>query len=143
MTQERLQIIAEVLKTTVEYLTDRDDIESSGEDDIIIQRVEQLCKEKGISLTTAFIESGAGKNFKNNMKYSRPSYSKISMLAKYFDVSVLYLKGEINERNYYTYDGCGIILSEKEFKALQLFNRVDAEQQDLLLAVMQVFSEKL
>ena len=31
-------------------------------------RIKELCKKKGVSQTTAFIESGAGKNFLSNLK---------------------------------------------------------------------------
>lgn len=58
-------------------------------------RIKELCKKKGVSQTTAFIESGAGKNFLSNL----PSISQknLVLLAKYFGVSVDYLTGEEDE----------------------------------------------
>ena len=63
----------------------------------LIARIEELCKEKGISLNTAFIESKVGKNFKANLKTSEPSLGKLSLLANYFGVSVEYLKCEMDD----------------------------------------------
>lgn len=58
-------------------------------------RIKELCKKKGVSQTTAFIESGAGKNFLSNL----PSVSQknLVLLARYFGVSVGYLTGEEDE----------------------------------------------
>ncbi len=67
--------------------------------DILLKRIEELCKERNITQTTAFLNSGVGKNFKSNMTTSNPSTGKILMLANYFDVSVEYLIGKTNERS--------------------------------------------
>ena len=61
---------------------------------IILRRIEELCKERNISLNTAFVESGVGKNFKSNLKIANPSMGKLTMLANYFDVTVNYLLGK-------------------------------------------------
>lgn len=62
--------------------------------ELLIKRIELLCKERNISLTTAFLQSGVGKNFKSNMNTSNPSMGKLTMLANYFNVTVNYLLGE-------------------------------------------------
>lgn len=61
-------------------------------------RIKELCKKKGVSQTTAFTESGAGKNFLSNL----PSVSQknLGLLAKYFGVSVDYLTGAEDEETY-------------------------------------------
>lgn len=64
----------------------------------LIQRIKELCAEKGIKPTTAYIESGVGKNFKSNMSYAEPSLGKLNLLANYFEVTIEYLIGETNER---------------------------------------------
>lgn len=64
---------------------------------LLLERVAALCKEKGISPHTAFVESGAGKNFKSNLKTSDPSEKNLNLLAKYFNVTVEYLVGEEND----------------------------------------------
>lgn len=63
----------------------------------ILTRIDLLCEKKGISPTTAFTESGVGKNFKSNLKKASPSLGKLTMLAHYFHVSVEYLTGKTEE----------------------------------------------
>ena len=48
-------------------------------------------------MTTAFTSSGVGKNFRSNLKTADPSDKNLSLLAKYFGVSVKYLLGEEDE----------------------------------------------
>ncbi len=62
--------------------------------EIMLSRIEELCRQKGISMTNAFVESGVGKNFKCNLKLANPSEGKIALLAMYFGISASYLKGE-------------------------------------------------
>ena len=59
----------------------------------LIQRISDLCAERKISRTQALKESGAGKNFINNLKICKPSDHKLLLLANYFNVSVDYLLG--------------------------------------------------
>ncbi len=65
---------------------------------VLIKRIENLCKERNITLNTAFTESGVGKNFKSNLKTANPTLGKLTMLAIYFGVSREYLTGESNDR---------------------------------------------
>lgn len=65
--------------------------------DVLLQRIETLCVKKKITRTTAFVESGVGKNFKSNLTSSNPSEGKITMLANYFGVSVDYLIGDTTD----------------------------------------------
>lgn len=62
--------------------------------DLLMERIAALCKERGINLTTAFEQSGVGKNFRSNLKTSNPSKKNLFLLAEYFNVSVEYLLGE-------------------------------------------------
>lgn len=66
--------------------------------DLLIMRIKSLCNAKGVNMTTAFTQSGVGKNFKSNL----PSVSKknLTLLADYFGVSVPYLLGEESEAEY-------------------------------------------
>ncbi len=68
--------------------------------EILLARIEQLCKEKGVNKTTAFKESGVGKNFVSNLQTSNPSIQKLTALANYFNVSVAYLTGEEDDETY-------------------------------------------
>lgn len=74
---------------------------------VLIERLEKLCLERGISLNTAFTESGVGKNFKSNLKTANPTIGKITMLSMYFDVSREYLMG-ISDKRGSCYDLSGI-----------------------------------
>lgn len=61
--------------------------------EILLQRIDELCKKKNINRTTAFNESGVGKNFRSNLSKCDPSEGKITMLANYFGTTVDYLIG--------------------------------------------------
>lgn len=65
---------------------------------LLIARIEELAKEKGVNLNTAFAESRVGKNFKSNLSTANPSEGKIIMLAEYFGVSVDYLVGKTDKK---------------------------------------------
>ena len=65
---------------------------------VLIKRIENLCNERNITMNTAFLESGVGKNFKSNLKNANPTLGKLTLLALYFGVSKEYLTGESNER---------------------------------------------
>lgn len=64
--------------------------------ELLLERIAALCKEKGVNVTTAFEQSGVGKNFRSNLKTSNPSKKNLYLLAEYFNVSVEYLVGEEN-----------------------------------------------
>ena len=66
---------------------------------LLMERITALCKEKGVNLTTAFEQSGVGKNFRSNLKTSNPSDKNLYLLAKYFNVSIEYLLGEETEED--------------------------------------------
>ena len=61
----------------------------------ILENVDVLCAQKGISRTKAFIDSGVGKDFAANIqKGSKPTIDKISNLADYFKVTTDYQLGK-------------------------------------------------
>ena len=92
------QKIASYFNVTVGYLLGEESEEITK--NTVIDRIKILCEQKRISLNTAFVESGVGKNFKSNLKNANPSMGKLTMLANYFDVSVGYLLGEkLSEKN--------------------------------------------
>lgn len=67
--------------------------------ELLMERITALCKEKGVNLTTAFEQSGVGKNFRSNLKTSNPSDKNLYLLAKYFNVSIEYLLGKETEED--------------------------------------------
>ncbi len=64
----------------------------------MIQNIERLSAERGVSKTTALVNSGVGKNFICNInRGSNPSTEKIQQLAAYFNVTTDYLLGNENK----------------------------------------------
>ena len=98
--------------------------------DFFVQKVKSLCKQKGITPTSACEESGAGRNFMDNIKKgSIPSVAKVQMLAEYLGVTTSELLGEKAP----TDPEAG----EREKEFVRLFGMLKIDQQDLVLAQLQ------
>ena len=67
--------------------------------DLMLLRIDELCAKQGINRTTAFENSGVGKNFKSNLKTSNPSLKKLKALANYLGTTVGYLTGDESEED--------------------------------------------
>lgn len=102
--------------------------------EILIQRIELLCAERKIKPTTAYIESGVGKNFKSNLSVANPSLAKITLLANYLNVSREYLLGETEIRQKETPTAEG---DERKKELIELFSLLDDAGQDALIAIAQ------
>lgn len=64
--------------------------------EIFVRNVKELCKIRQIAVSTAEIESGAGKNVVSNTERgSDPSVGKVQKLAAYFGVTTSQLLGEV------------------------------------------------
>lgn len=60
----------------------------------MVSLIEKLCQDKGISKTTAYVQSGVGKDFGANIKKGNiPSAEKVKALADYLNCSTDYLLG--------------------------------------------------
>ena len=92
---------------------------------ILLKRIEALCKENDISLNVAFIESKVGKNFKSNMNYAEPTLGKIQLLADYFGVCTEYLLGETDERVKKEKSPAGAGLKEKHWRLITAYERAE------------------
>lgn len=65
--------------------------------EIFVENVKNLCKIRGTTPTVACAESGAGRNFMDNVKKgSVPSVAKVQLLADYLGTTTSYLLGEEN-----------------------------------------------
>lgn len=63
--------------------------------EIFVENVKSHCLAKGVSLSKACIESGAGKTLMDNVKRGRvPSVDSVQLLARYLGVTVSELLGE-------------------------------------------------
>jgi len=61
---------------------------------LLIDKIEMLCRQAGITRTKMFDECGLNRHTYNNIKSgSIPSVDKIAIIADYFHVSVDYLLG--------------------------------------------------
>jgi len=97
-----------------------------------MKRLAELRKEKGLTQTgfamkfniTQYMVSAyeSGKN--------QPSAEMLSRFADFFNVSVDYLIGRTDIRN------CEISIEQEAIKCLNLFNRLDRNQQKIALALL-------
>ena len=112
--------------------------------ELLLLRIEKLCEEKGIKPTTAYIESGAGKNFKSNMNYAEPTLGKISLLASYFGVSVSYLIGETddptpeNKKVFFNKEAQKIILTTQEETIIIAYRNTTCKNKQLIHTILDI-----
>lgn len=106
---ERVLLIADILDTTVEYLTDQTDNPARIKEipvygnvaATLYARLENLCKAKGVNITTMCKESGVNRGTLTDLKMGRRkflSYESLIKLSEYFDVSVEYIAGKSDEK---------------------------------------------
>lgn len=93
---EKLQIIADILNTTPEYL--RDEITPlKTEGGLSFEIIKNLCEDHKMSLSSLALQLGFSRNIFGELKAGRIkslSADKLSKIADYFDVSVDYLLGK-------------------------------------------------
>lgn len=65
----------------------------------IYERIQELCKEHGISIRKLERELGFGNSTIAKWKTSEPAFASIRAVAEYFNVSIGYLIGQKNEKN--------------------------------------------
>jgi len=66
------------------------------------ERIEKLCKERGINVTVMCRESGASRGALSDLKFGRKqnlSVETLTKLAAYFGVSVDFLVGQTEQKN--------------------------------------------
>ena len=68
----------------------------------LYERIDALCKEKGINITTLCQKTGVGRSTMTELKQGRTkglSMVNLNKIASYFSVSVDYLMGNTDDRN--------------------------------------------
>ena len=106
---------------------------------ILIDRIEKLCEEKGVSLNEAFVESKVGKNFKSNLNYAEPTLGKLSLLADYFDVTVEYLKGETDNKSVQIENSPAVAgLKEKHLRLITAYDRAEVPIQEAVDRLLKI-----
>ena len=82
---------------------------------ILFQRIQGLCKARGITLTKLSEDLGIGLSLIRKWKTSTsPSIDKVKAIAEYFDVSVDYLVGMSDFE-----ESADKVLQDKDFISLQ------------------------
>lgn len=94
----------------------------------LVENIDKLAKERGISRHKALVESGVGKNFVNNIMReggSKPGSEKIQQLADYFDVGFDRLLGKTDNSILIKSNISAIIGSENIYQ-IPVFETVSA-----------------
>ena len=103
----------------------------------IYDRIEFLCKRKGINVTKMCADAGVTRGTLSDMKCGRQeglSAAKASRIAEYLGVSVEYLlHGEEKTRLTETDEPC----TANEVELLNLFRLLPAEDQRMILAMLE------
>ena len=96
-------------------------------------RIEELCKERGITITELCRESGASRGSLSDLKQGRKqslSAETLSKIATYFEVSVDYLLG--NEPKEKPTSGESDILNEIDIAFYGDYKALDDEQKEII-----------
>lgn len=66
----------------------------------LLEKIQELCKQKNISVTKLEQELNLGKSTIMKWSNASPSVDKLNKVANYFEVSIDYLLGKTEEKNY-------------------------------------------
>ena len=127
--------------------------------DLFVQNVKDLCKSKGVSPTTACVESGAGVSMLSQLlhKGTKPSVERIQMLAHYLGTTVSELIGEtVSSKSTLDLDtsltlrDSAVVLKPDDFKRLTLaevemimaYRVASADDQQAVSLILKKYKEK-
>lgn len=108
----------------------------------LYERIQNLCKSKGVSGSRMCLELGLSKSTMSDLKYGRTkgmSTATAQKIAGYFDVTVGYLLGEEDEKEKPTAQGDG--LSEKRKALIDFAMSVPEDKAEMILRVMKSIVE--
>jgi transcriptional regulator with XRE-family HTH domain len=94
-------------------------------------RIEKLCKERNINITTMCKDSGASRGSLSDLKFGRKqslSVDTLTKIASYFNISVDALLGEEEKEK----SPDEYVLTEGERKLIELFRKVPADRRELV-----------
>lgn len=66
----------------------------------LLERIQELCKQKNLSVTKLEQELNLGKSTIMKWSNASPSVDKLNKVANYFEVSIDYLLGKTEEKKY-------------------------------------------
>ena len=112
---------------------------------ILLDRIQLLCDEQGISKRELAHRVGISSGTIYNWKTSEPSFDTIQNIAKYFNVRYEYLTGMDNSR---TIEDCAKIMNstkglftEDEIELASKFSMLNKDGQDMILKLAEDISE--
>ena len=108
---------------------------------IIIERIEELCEIHGFSINQALKNANLDKSIVSNLrKGSTPSVDKIKILADFFNVSTDYLIGRTNIKiNPKPWEQISNIKDTNELKeCLKYLSCIDIKNSDVLLSIIKI-----
>ena len=103
----------------------------------LYERIQELCKEKGVSGSRMCLDVGLSKSTLSDIKSGRKkgiSTATAQKIAAYFDVSVGYLLGEEEIKKEQPTENDG--LSEKRKALMQFAMSVPEDKAEMILQVM-------
>lgn len=95
------------------------------------ERIQALCKEKGISVNKLEKDLGFGTGYVSKLGKSTPNTAKIKLIADYFNVSVDYLM--TGEENSITDD-----MVSEHIELISLYERLNDKQKAHILATIKM-----
>lgn len=104
----------------------------------LYKRIEELCVERDVNITTMCKESGASRASLTDLKMGRKqglSTETLLKIAKYFGVSIDYLMGKNGKEKTALDFESG--LNKSEDALLRLFRLVPPENQDMVLQMIE------
>lgn len=112
-----------------------------------IERIRELCKQNGISVTVLEKELGYGNGSLTKASTNSIKADRLLSIAKYFNVSMEFLMGEDDPEQYYlnkdAADYADFLLSNPEYRVLfDASRKVKAEDLKKAVQALGLFSEE-
>ena len=103
---------------------------------MIVERLKELCDEKGVSFVQFERESGIGINTAKRWDTNAPNVWKVKQAADYFGVTVSYIIGETNKKTAVQMDNG----TEKDI--VDLLMSASPEQRSAILQFLKTFESR-
>lgn len=101
----------------------------------LVERIKTLCKEKKITIAELERKNGISNGQIRKWDNSTPGIDKLITIANYFDISVDYLLGRSDQKNYFVLDDNYKSIADKKLQ--EILNELDEEDKELLIASLE------
>lgn len=105
-----------------------------------VEYVRQLCKDKGIAISTLEKDLGFANGYLNPKKITKLPYDRAVSIASYLNVSVAYLLGEETPET--KKDPEERLLSEVDKELLEMLRQIPEDQKKLWLDMGRALADK-